>query len=147
MPYLHVQRLPHAKDLPLPTYQTAGAAGMDLYAAIDEAEMRLWQNEVYWVRTGIRVEIPEGFEGQIRPRSSLGRRGIIIPNSPGTIDNDFRGEVMLLVMNLREVCQSIHRGDRIAQLIISPVAQLPIKEVEKVSETVRGEGGFGSTGQ
>lgn len=142
---LNIRRLPHGNGLPLPDYQTPGSAGMDLYCAIND-ETTLWNGEVYWIPTGIAVEIPHGFEGQIRPRSSTGRRGIIIPNSPGTIDCDYRDEIQILVMNLREEPATIRRGDRIAQLIISPVLQLPVVEINELSRTER-VGGFGSTGR
>ncbi len=143
---LAIRRLPHGADLPLPNYQTAGAVGMDLYCATD-GDLQIWNGSVYIIPTGIAVEIPHGFEGQIRPRSSTGMKGLIIPNAPGTIDCDYRNEIRVLVMNLLDEPYYIRRGDRIAQLIIAPVLQLPVIELDHLSETVRGEGGFGSTGR
>lgn len=144
---LAIRRLPNGRDLPLPDYQTPGAAGMDLFAAIDE-DMKIFIGGTYMVQTGIALEIPHGFEGQVRPRSSMARRGLIIPNAPGTIDCDYRGEVMVMICNLSTAPYvEIRRGDRIAQLIIAPVLQLPVIEVDHLTETVRGERGFGSTGR
>lgn len=141
---LLVKRFPRGESLPLPRYQTPGAAGMDLHAAIDD-DLMIWRDELYTIPTGIAVEIPHGFEGQIRPRSSLGRKGIIIPNAPGTIDCDYRDELKVLLVNIGLMGVPIKRGDRIAQLIIAPVLQLPVIEVDALSETAR-TGGFGSTG-
>lgn len=144
---LAIRRLPNARGLPLPDYQTPGAAGMDLFAAIEEDEIKIWPGEIKWIETGIAVEIPHGCEGQVRPRSSMGRRGLIITNAPGTIDCDYRGEIKILLSYIGENHGVIRRGDRIAQLIIAPVLQLPVVEVDHLTETVRGERGFGSTGR
>lgn len=144
---LKIRRLPNGDNLPLPDYQTPGAAGMDLYAAVDST-LKIFMGDICLVSTGIAVEIPHGFEGQIRPRSSMARKGFIIPNAPGTIDCDYRGELMVLLFNPSTAPYlEVRRGDRIAQLIIAPVLQLPVIEIEALSETVRGEGGFGSTGR
>ena len=144
---LSIRRLPNGEGLPLPNYQTPGAAGMDLFAA-NASTLNIFMGDTCLVSTGIAVEIPHGFEGQIRPRSSMARRGLIIPNAPGTIDCDYRGELMVLLSNTSTAPYiEIRRGDRIAQLIIAPVLQLPVIEVEHLTETVRGERGFGSTGR
>jgi dUTP pyrophosphatase len=130
----------------LPLYRTKGAAGADLSACLDEPIV-LQRGDIVSIPTGIAVEIPPGYEGQVRPRSSLGKQGLTIPNAPGTIDSDYRGEVMVLLVNLsREAC-TIAPGDRIAQLVIAPVVQASFVESDDLSETERGHGGFGSTGR
>lgn len=145
---LAFRRLPHGEGLPLPDYKTPGAAGMDLQAAVPGQRVRLWANTVVAVPTGFAAEIPHGCEGQVRPRSSMGVRGISIANAPGTIDCDYRGEIIVLLRySGEEPYVEIKHGDRIAQLIIAPVLQLPVVELETLSETARGEGGFGSTGR
>jgi dUTP pyrophosphatase len=146
-PVLRVQRLPHSEGLPLPRYETAGAAGLDLRAALD-APLVLQSLDRIAVPTGLIVAIPPGFEGQVRPRSGLAlRKGLGMPNSPGTIDADYRGELKVLMVNLGREPIEITRGMRIAQLVIAPVAQAELVEVQAISdETDRGEGGFGSTG-
>jgi dUTP pyrophosphatase len=142
---LPVLRLPHAADLPLPTYQTEGAAGLDLRA--DEA-CTLAPGERRLVPTGIAVELPPGHEGQVRPRSGLAaRHGIGMVNAPGTIDHDYRGEVGVLLVNLGGEPFQVRRGDRIAQLVVAPVVRVEVRLVEALSETGRGDGGFGSTGK
>lgn len=149
MPHLRlaIRRLPHGEGLPLPNYQTPGSAGMDLFAAID-GTLNIFMSDTCLVSTGIAIEIPHGFEGQIRPRSSMARKGLLIPNAPGTIDCDYRGELMVLLCNPSTAPYiEVRHGDRIAQLIIAPVLQLPVIEVETLSETARGAGGFGSTGR
>ncbi len=134
------------EDLPLPSYQTEHAAGMDLLAAIDEM-VTVKPMERRRVPTGIKIAIPPGYEGQVRPRSGLAmREGIILPNSPGTIDADYRGEVEVILMNLSQTPFTIRRGDRIAQLVICPVARCEWKVTDSLPETARGEGGFGHTG-
>ena len=147
-PVIPVLRLPHNPDLPLPAYETAGAAGMDLRAAVAEAEpIVLRPGERAAVPTGLAFALPLGFEGQVRPRSGLAaRHGITQVNTPGTIDSDYRGEVKVILVNLGEEDFTIRRGDRIAQLVIAPVTQAQWSEVESLDETPRGEGGFGSTG-
>lgn len=133
-------------DLPVPAPQTPGAVGVDLPAAI-EKDLVLRPGERARVPTGFAVAIPEGYEGQLRPRSGLVlRHGVTLLNAPGTIDADYRGEVKVILMNLGGETVNIDRGDRIAQLVIAPVTRVVIAEVDGVDETTRGEGGFGSTG-
>jgi dUTP pyrophosphatase len=131
-------------DLPLPRYQTAEAAGLDLLADHD-CELEPMARDL--VATGLALELPQGFEAQIRPRSGLAfKDGITCLNSPGTIDSDYRGEVKVLLVNLSSKVAKIRRGDRIAQLVIAPVCRATLVEVEALAESVRGVGGFGSTG-
>jgi dUTP pyrophosphatase len=145
-PVLRVQRLPHAVELPLPSYETAGAAGMDLRAAVPQ-DLTLAPGARHAVPTGTIFEIPEGFEGQVRPRSGLAlNHGVTCLNSPGTIDCDYRGEVKVILANLGAEPFTVTRGMRIAQLVIAPVARAVIVEVGELTESARGEGGFGSTG-
>lgn len=141
-------RLPHAENLPLPAYESAGAAGMDLRAALaEDHQIILLPGKRVLVPTGFILELPEGFEGQVRPRSGLAlRHGITCLNSPGTIDSDYRGEVQVLLANLGEEDFTITRGMRIAQLIIAPVVQARMEERTASTATTRGSGGFGSTG-
>lgn len=143
-----VQRLPHAKGLPLPQYQTAGSAGLDLVAAVPQGEaLTLLPLDRALVPTGLVLALPAGFEAQVRPRSGLAlRSGATVLNSPGTIDSDYRGEVMVLLANLGREPVTIQRGDRIAQLVVAPVTQVQLVEAKAVAGTVRGAGGFGSTG-
>ena len=143
-----IVRLDHAKDLPLPAYATAGAAGMDLRAAVAEQDpMVLHPGGRAMVPTGLCIAVPEGFEAQVRPRSGLAvRSGITCLNTPGTIDADYRGEVKVILANLGEEAFVIRRGDRIAQLVICPVARAQWREQVSLGQTVRGAGGFGSTG-
>ena len=148
-PIVHVLRLHPERDadLPLPTYQTEGAAGADLCAAIAEP-MTLAPLQRVLVPTGLALAIPPGFEGQVRPRSGIAvKRGLTVPNSPGTIDSDYRGELFVALVNLDPQPQTIVRGERIAQLIIAPVLQARFQLGESLDVTVRGDGGFGSTGQ
>ncbi|HEY3798615.1 MAG TPA: dUTP diphosphatase [Caulobacteraceae bacterium] len=147
-PVVAVKRLPHAEGLPLPAYETAHAAGMDLRAAIPEdAPFTLRPGDRHAVPTGLTMAIPPGFEGQVRPRSGLAlRHGVTCLNSPGTIDADYRGEVQVILINLGAEDFVIRRGDRIAQLLISPVSQAAWREADTLDETARGAGGFGSTG-
>jgi dUTP pyrophosphatase len=143
---MFVERLPEARDLPLPAYATAGAAGMDLLAAIDK-DLTLLPMERALVPTGIRIAVPSGYEAQIRPRSGLALKyGLALVNSPGTIDSDYRGPIKVIIINLGSEAVVIQRGDRIAQMVISPVAQARLIEAESLPETERGEGGFGHTG-
>ena len=138
-------RLESGEGLPLPAYQTPGAAGMDLRAAED---VRLEPGQRAAVSTGFRVAIDAGFEGQVRARSSLAlKRGLIVPNAPGTIDSDYRGELKVLLANVGLAPVEIPRGERIAQIVIAPVVQAAVLEVNDLDETERGEGGFGSTGR
>ena len=147
-PTVAVKRLPHGEGLPLPAYETEHAAGMDLRAAVPEdAPLTLRPGDRHAVPTGLSMAIPPGFEGQVRPRSGLAARsGVTCLNSPGTVDADYRGEVKVILINLGEEAVTIRRGDRIAQLLISPVVQAAWSEVEALDGTARGEGGFGSTG-
>ena len=139
--------LDHGKGLSLPTYQSEYAAGMDLRAAIAEPVV-LAPLQRTAIPTGLKLAIPKGFEGQVRPRSGLAfRNGISIPNAPGTIDADYRGELKVLLINLGDADFYIERGMRIAQLIIAPVVQASLQEVSFLEDTQRGEGGFGSTGK
>ena len=148
MTSLNIIRLPHAEGLELPSYETQDAAGMDLRAAVQENEpLILKTGKRLLVPTGLVMEIPKGHEGQIRPRSGLAyKNGITCLNTPGTIDADYRGEVMVLLINHGEKTFKIERGMRIAQMVIAPVMQVEITEGSLASETDRGSGGFGSTG-
>ncbi|HET9688009.1 MAG TPA: dUTP diphosphatase [Pseudolabrys sp.] len=143
-----MMRLAHGEGLSLPDYQTAGAAGLDLFAAIpDTKPLTLRAGARVLVPTGIAIALPEGYEGQVRPRSGLAtRHGLTILNAPGTIDADYRGEIQVVLANLGNEDVTITRGMRIAQLVIAPVARAQIVEVASLDETVRGSGGFGSTG-
>ncbi|MFJ6325699.1 MULTISPECIES: dUTP diphosphatase [unclassified Rhizobium] len=147
-PTLNLIRLPHGDGLDLPAYETRGAAGMDLRAAVDDgATLTILPGKRALVPTGFIFEVPDGFEAQIRPRSGLAfKNGITCLNSPGTIDSDYRGEVKVLLINLGEEPFEITRGMRIAQMIIAPAIQARIVETTEASETKRGAGGFGSTG-
>ena len=141
-----VQRLPHAAGLELPSYATAGSAGMDLVAAID-APIGIPPGGRALVPTGLRVALPAGHELQIRPRSGLAlRHGVLVANSPGTVDEDFRGEVQVILLNAGSEPVTIARGQRIAQAVLAPVVRAALREVESLDATARGEGGFGSTG-
>jgi dUTP pyrophosphatase len=147
-PVVDIVRLPHNADLPLPAYETAGAAGMDLRAAVsgDEA-LVLSPGTRAAVPTGLAFALPGGFEAQVRPRSGLAlKAGVTVANAPGTIDADYRGELKVLLINLGAEDFVIRRGDRIAQLVIAPVVQASWCEVENLDATDRGTAGFGSTG-
>jgi dUTP pyrophosphatase len=148
-PTIPIQRLPHAEGLPLPAYETAQAAGMDLRAAVPDHEpVVLKPGARRAVPTGLAFALPPGFEGQVRPRSGLALKvGVTCLNTPGTIDADYRGEVQVILINLGEEDFTIRRGDRIAQLVIAPVTQAGWSEVASLDETPRGAGGFGSTGR
>ncbi len=143
-----IVRLPHGKDLPLPTYQTEGAAGMDLHAAIAlDDSLTLDPGARALVPTGLVLQLPVGFEAQVRPRSGLAfKNGVTVLNSPGTIDSDYRGELQVLLINLGHVSFEIIRGMRIAQLIIAPVNRAVLVEAKAIAATPRAQGGFGSTG-
>ena len=147
-PTVPIVRLPHAADLPLPAYESAQAAGMDLRAAVPEDEpLVLRPGSRFPVPTGLAFALPPGFEGQVRPRSGLAfKSGVTCLNTPGTVDADYRGEVKVILINHGEEDFTIRRGDRIAQLIVAPVVQAQWVEVESLDETARGAGGFGSTG-
>ncbi|WP_445502003.1 dUTP diphosphatase [Microvirga sp. G4-2] len=145
---LRVQRLPHGADLPLPRYETAGAAGMDLIAANPaDAPVVLAPMERKLVPTGLIIQLEQGFEAQVRPRSGLAfKHGVTVLNAPGTIDADYRGEVQVLLVNLSTEPFTITRGMRIAQMIVAPVTMVELVEVVAVNHTPRAAGGFGSTG-
>ncbi len=141
-----VHRLPHGMDLPLPTYATAGAAGMDLLAAV-RAPLVIPPLGRSLVPTGLAIALPPGFELQVRPRSGLAlRHGIVLPNSPGTIDEDYRGEVRVILLNAGDAPFTVTRGMRIAQAVLAPVVRAAWREVSTLAPTARAEGGFGSTG-
>lgn len=143
---VQVKRLPHSAGLALPSYATPGAAGMDLLAAV-QAPLVLAPGARTLVPTGLAIALPPGFELQIRPRSGLAlKNGIILPNSPGTIDEDYRGELQVIVMNAGTEPFTIERGMRIAQAVLAPVVRAAWTEVAELDETQRGTGGFGSTG-
>ena len=143
---LRVLRLPHAGDLPAPRRASRGSAGLDLCAALD-GELVLAPGERTLVPTGFALEIPLGWEGQVRPRSGLAiRHGIGIPNTPGTIDSDYRGELQVALINLGREPYTLRRGDRIAQLLLAPVPEVEVEEVAHLAPSGRGVGGFGSTG-
>lgn len=139
-----VKRLPHGEGLPLPAYATDGAAGMDVVAAED---VDLAPGARHAVATGLSVAIPAGYEIQVRPRSGLAlKHGVTVPNTPGTIDSDYRGELKVIMINLGADTFAIRRGDRVAQLVLAPVTRGSWLEVDELDATARGEGGFGSTG-
>ena len=142
---IELQRLPHGEGLAPPAYATAGAAGLDIVSAED---LTLGPGERHAVATGFAIAIPEGYEVQVRPRSGLAlKHGITCLNTPGTIDHDYRGEVKVILANLGSQSFQVRRGERIAQLVPAPVLKANFREVEALSETSRGAGGFGSTGQ
>lgn len=143
-----VQRLPHGADLALPRYETEGAAGMDLLAAVPEAEpVVLAPGARALVPTGLAIALPLGFEAQVRPRSGLAaKNGVTVLNAPGTIDSDYRGEVKVILINHGADAFTITRGTRIAQMVVAPVTRAAFAEVANLDETARGAGGFGSTG-
>ena len=146
---LQIKRLPHGEGLPLPAYETSGAAGMDLRAAVPEdAPVQLEPRERALIPTGLMIPLPAGHEGQVRPRSGLAiKHGISLVNTPGTIDEDYRGEVHVPLINHGNEPFVVNRGERIAQLVVVPVTQVAIAEVEELDATERGSGGFGSTGK
>jgi dUTP pyrophosphatase len=139
-------RLPHAEGLDLPSYATKDSAGMDLLAALD-APKTLAPGQRALIPTGLAMALPAGFEAQIRPRSGLAiKYGITVLNAPGTIDADYRGEINIIIINHGDAAYTIDRGQRIAQMVIAPVAQAKVVETQDLGETDRGKGGFGSTG-
>jgi dUTP pyrophosphatase len=146
---LRVVQLPHAAGLPLPAYATAGAAGLDLVAALPEdAPLTLAPGARAAVPTGLVIALPPGHEGQVRPRSGLAlRHGLTVLNAPGTIDEDYRGEVQVLLVNLGAEPVTLRRGERIAQLVVAPVTRVRVSQAETFEWTGRGSGGFGSTGR
>ena len=146
---LALRRLPHGQGLALPAYETEGAAGMDLRAAVPEdAPVTLRPGERQMIPTGLSMAIPPGYEVQVRPRSGLAaKHGLTCLNSPGTVDSDYRGELKVILINLGAEPFVVQRGERIAQMVVAPVTRGVFQEVEVLPETARGEGGFGSTGR
>ena len=146
---IQILRLPHSEGLPLPAYETAGSAGMDLRAAVPEDQpMTLAPGQRTLVPTGLKIALPLGYEAQVRARSGLAlKHGIICPNAPGTIDSDYRGECGVILANIGAEAFVIRRGERIAQLVIARHERADWIEVEELDETARGTGGFGSTGR
>jgi len=143
---VQLRRLPHGADLPLPAYATQGAAGMDVCAAVTEP-ITIAPGRRALIPTGFAIALPPGYELQIRPRSGLAlKHGIVLPNSPGTIDEDYRGEIQVIILNASDEHFTITRGMRIAQAVLSPVVRAAWQEVETLDNTDRGTGGFGSTG-
>ena len=144
-----VAYLPHGEGLPLPEYQTPGAAGLDLLAAIGgDRPLMVQPGERVAVPAGFMMELPDDFEAQVRPRSGLAiKHGLTVLNAPGTIDSDYRGEVQVLLINLGQSPAMIQRGDRIAQMVIAPVMQVKLRKTAKLSKTKRAGGGLGSTGK
>jgi dUTP pyrophosphatase len=141
-----VRRLPNGKDLPLPAYATGASAGMDLLAAV-EGDVVLQPGARALVPTGIEIALPDGFDGEVRPRSGLALcHGVTVLNTPGTIDADYRGEIGVILVNLGSAAFTVSRGMRIAQLVVAPVAKIGWREVEALPDSARGAGGFGSTG-
>lgn len=145
---LQIVQLPHGAGLPLPAYQSAAAAGMDLIAAVPEGEIvTIAPGHHAMIPTGITMALPNGTEGQVRPRSGLAaKHGVTVLNAPGTIDADYRGEVQVLLVNHGNTVFAVTRGMRIAQLVVAPVIQAAVRLVDKLGDTKRGNGGFGSTG-
>jgi deoxyuridine 5'-triphosphate nucleotidohydrolase len=143
---VQIRRLPASEGLPLPGYMTASAAGMDLHAAID-ADIVMAAGQIVLVPTGLEVAIPDGFEGQVRPRSGLAvKHGISLPNTPATIDADYRGEIRVPLINLGREPFTVSRGMRIAQLVVAPIARVTWDEVTQLPVTARASGGFGHSG-
>lgn len=148
-PVVRIARLPHGADLPLPTYQSAFAAGLDLYAAVPaDAPLVLAPGTYAKIPTGITLALPPGTEGQVRPRSGLAaQHGVTLLNTPGTIDADYRGEVSVLLINHGGAPFEVTRGMRIAQLVVAEIVRVTVREAEELDNTDRGAGGFGSTGR
>jgi dUTP diphosphatase len=146
---VNIRQLPHSEGLPLPSYQSAHAAGLDLLAAVAEnAPLVLAPGKHALVPTGLAIALPEGFEAQVRPRSGLAaKHGVTVLNTPGTIDADYRGEIQVILINHGAEPFTIKRGERIAQMVIAPVVQAELVAVATLSDTDRGSGGFGSTGR
>jgi len=143
---VEVQVLPHGEGLPLPTYQSDAASGMDLHAALSEAAT-IAPGTVALIPTGLKIAVPAGYEAQVRPRSGLAlKHAITVANSPGTIDADYRGEVAVILLNAGEQPFTVQRGDRIAQLVIAPVVRACLRQVDRLPDTTRAGGGFGHTG-
>ncbi len=146
-PTVEICRLPHGEGLGLPAYATAGSAGLDLSAAV-AGEIVLAPGDRALIPTGLRIGLPTGFEAQVRPRSGLALRyGVTVLNSPGTIDADYRGEIGVILVNLGHEPFTVHRGERVAQMVIAPVSRARLAEADSLPASARGSGGFGSTGQ
>jgi dUTP diphosphatase len=145
---VRAKRLAHGEGLPLPSYQSSHAAGLDVVAGVPEgAPIEVLPGARALVPTGFALELPHGYEAQVRPRSGLAlRHGVTLLNSPGTIDSDYRGELMVILVNHGTELFVVRRGDRIAQLVIAPVTRVEIATVDELGATARGQGGFGSTG-
>ncbi len=142
-----IARRPAARDLPLPERATPGSAGYDLHAAV-ETDVVVAPGDRALIPAGFSIALPDGYEAQIRPRSGLAlEHGIVLPNAPGTIDSDYRGEVKIIVLNTGEKAFTVKRGDRIAQLVVAPVARADFEEVGTLPDTARGQGGFGHSGR
>jgi dUTP diphosphatase len=148
-PVVRIARLPHGADLPLPSYQSAFAAGLDLYAAVPaDAPVVITPGSYAKIPTGITLALPPGTEGQVRPRSGLAaQHGVTLLNTPGTVDADYRGEVSVLLINHGGTPFEVTRGMRIAQLVIADIVRVTVREAEELDNTERGAGGFGSTGR
>ncbi|MGB9577196.1 MAG: dUTP diphosphatase [Candidatus Micrarchaeia archaeon] len=146
VPVVKVKVAPHGKGITFPQYMTEGSAGADLRAAVEE-EVVIAPGETALIPTGLHFEIPRGYEMQLRPRSSLALKGVTLPNSPATIDCDYRGECKVILLNLGSKPFTVRRGDRIAQAVLARVERASFVEEEELSGTARGEGGFGSTGR
>jgi len=143
---IDIKILEHGKDLPIPSYATDGSSGVDLYAAIDD-DVLSNPGDAHLIPCGICLSIPKGYEGQVRSRSGLSlKHGIIVMNSPGTIDSDYRGEIKAIILNASREAFYIKRGMKLAQLVITPVVQASFNIVDEIDETSRADGGFGSTG-
>jgi dUTP pyrophosphatase len=143
---LQVKRLSNNRDLPLPSYQSDGASGLDLRAAVDKS-LTLKPGDIKLIPTGLSISLPEGYEAQIRPRSGLAlKHGLAFVNAPGTVDADYRGEIGVIAINMGKNPMTIKRGERIAQMVIQKVSRAIVKEVEELDATERGEGGFGHSG-
>ena len=143
---VRIRCLPHYEGLPLPQYMTEGSSGLDLFAAIN-TPLEIFPGERTLVPTGIQLGLPDGFEAQVRPRSGLAfKEGITLPNAPGTIDSDYRGEIQVILSNTSAKSFTVHRGMRIAQLVIAPVVKARLVLVDVLDPTIRGAGGFGHTG-
>lgn len=146
-PVLYIEQLPGARDLPPPSYMSEQASGLDLRAAVS-APVTLAPGAFQLIPAGVRIALPAGYEGQVRPRSGLAsKHGLTVLNTPGTIDGDYRGEVCVLLINHGPQAFTINRGDRIAQLVVVPVGRVQVESVGELDTTERGEGGFGHTGQ
>jgi dUTP pyrophosphatase len=149
MVQVEIRQLPHGEGLPLPAYQSAHAAGLDLLAAVPEAApMMIMPGKYALVPTGLSIALPSGYEAQVRPRSGLAlKHGVTVLNAPGTVDADYRGEVSVLLINHGDAPFEVRRGERIAQMVIAPVVQVELVPAVSLSATDRGSGGYGSTGR